>query len=274
MPPSVDSGVQGRWLISRACVLHGMCTGERPMSRLVGLVVSALLLGGCDLLFQIDKLHTQVDAGVGATDGRGSDPAADASSNCVVDRFDTKPPLWSTFQSPPAAAVAIDGTLAITLSRAVNAHGGIDGTVRNYTGYTIEVDIVSVPDVASEMYMDWQNGDDWYSIAVDHGSLYYGVSIGNNESSNELPYVPNDHRGFRMTHDPVGDVVHMYVRNSVGDWTLLGSVPAGIPMTALSVELAAGSYTQVASDGVARFDNFATCAGSPVPAPADAGAGK
>jgi hypothetical protein len=235
------------------------------MSRRVVLAVPALLLGGCDLLFQLDEVHAHPDGGSVAGDAALSEPApADvavdaATSNCTVEHFDVLPAQWRTFARTGETSVAIDGTLSITLTQASDAHGGTDGAVRDYTGTTVDVDIVSVPDPASEMYMDWQNSAGWSGISIDHGQISYGYSINGTDSTIEIPYVADKHRGFRLRHDPQGDLIHMYTRDSGGQWSLLGTVPAGLTMTSVSIELAAGSYTNEVVSGAARFDNFTTC---------------
>lgn len=229
---------------------------------------SALLLGGCDLLFQIDKLKQQPDGGLDEPAPHDGRALADASpdvtpdaiaKNCVVDDFATLDTSWRTFANPPTSTVGVDGGLSITLNQAARDHGGVDGTTRDYTGTSIEVDVLSVPDPQSETYMDWASGDDWYSIAVDHGLLSYGYSVNGSDHTNEIPYEATKHRGFKMAHDRAANVIRMSVRNTLGEWTVLGTVPVAIPMTSLNVELAAGSYTSSESSGVARFDNFVTC---------------
>jgi len=219
-------------------------------------IVSIVLLGGCDLLFQLDELAHGADAGGSA----GDDAKQDAGSgNCVADDFATLGTQWTMFANPPTSFVAIDGTLSISLTKAADDHGGIDSAVRDFTGASIEVDVLAVPDISSETYMDWTLGNDWYSMAVDHGELSYGYSVGGHDNTTEIPYDTDQHRGFKMAHDPQAKLVRMSVRNSVGEWTQLTAVPVAIPMTALRVELASGSYTTATTSGVARFDNFVTC---------------
>jgi hypothetical protein len=229
-------------------------------------VIVPLLLGGCDLLFQIDKLkEQQPDAGLVNDQADAAATTADASidgqkaGNCVEEGFVTLAAQWTTFATPPMTSVAVDGTLSITLNGAAHVHGGVDNPFRDYTGASVEVDVLSVPDAASETYIDWTRGDDWYSIAVDHNELSYGYSFGNQSNTIEIPYDAAKHRGFKMAHDPESNTIRMSVRNTLGEWTLLGTIPVTLPVTSLQVELAAGSYTQTASTGVARFDNFVTC---------------
>jgi len=222
------------------------------------LVAAALLLlGGCDLLFQIDGVELHPDATAGSPVDAA--PQADAHANCLTDGFATLGGAWTTFAEPPMTAVAVDGALSITLNQAANAHAGLDSVMGDFTGASSQVDIVAVPDAASETYMDWQRGDDWYSIAVDHGELSYGFSVGGSQSTIEIPYSPDRHRGFRIAHDRQANLIRMSVRSSSGEWSQLGTVPVAIPMAALSVELASGSYTSATTTGVARFDNFVFC---------------
>ncbi|HEX5057790.1 MAG TPA: hypothetical protein VFV99_00460 [Kofleriaceae bacterium] len=216
-----------------------------------------VLLAGCDLLFQIDDLTGHTDAG-------GSADSVDATqdmhtTNCVADDFAMLGTQWTMFENPPTAVVAIDGTLSISLNKAADDHGGIDSAVRDFTGASIEVDVVTVPDTSSETYMEWDRGHDWYSIAVDHGELSYGYSVDGSDRTIEIPYEPDKHRRFKLAHDRQANLIRMSVRNSLGEWTELGTVPVSIPMTALTVELASGSYTAALTSGVARFDNFVTC---------------
>ncbi|HUS27506.1 MAG TPA: hypothetical protein VMZ53_03325, partial [Kofleriaceae bacterium] len=166
------------------------------------LLAVVLFLSGCDLLFQIDELHGGADAAPGvevdSVDAAVQTTQPDAVSNCTVEEFASLGSQWTPFSNPPDTSVAINGALSITLHNASNEHGGLNTAVRDFTGQSIEVDVIAVPDAASETYIDWWRGDDWYSIAVDHGQLSYGFSVNGTDSTVEIPYVPQQHRGFRI----------------------------------------------------------------------------
>jgi hypothetical protein len=237
-------------------VLHAACIGSHGMTPAAATRCLALaaLLAGCDRLFGLEDLALAPDAAGAMVGGDGA-----VRGGCVVDPFDALGSDWTVFASPPRTAVAIDGTLTVALDKAADVYGGIRTAPRDLTGYSTEVDLVQLPSVLTDTYLDWARGDDWYSIAVDHGQLSYGWSVNDSGDTIEIPYVASEHRTIRIAHDPSIDVVRFSVRNSAGGWIQLSAVPIAIPLTAVQIEIASGSYTAATADGFARFDNLVVC---------------
>ena len=96
----------------------------------------------------------------------------------------------------------------------------------------------------------------WYRMMEEHGQLYFQFRNGGAISSTNIPYNAVAHRFWRMGHKPAGNLLLFQTSSDGSVWVTQRTVAVSVPLTALKIELSAGTYNVVSPTGKAIFDNF------------------
>lgn len=120
---------------------------------------------------------------------------------------------------------------------------------------------VEVPEVtqgaAETIFSAALDADNRFRILMQSGQLRFQTRVGANETSVNIPYDAALHRWWSLRHDPVGDRVVFETSGDGKSWARRRIVARSFPLSALTIELGAGTGASVPSAGLARFDNFA-----------------
>jgi hypothetical protein len=96
----------------------------------------------------------------------------------------------------------------------------------------------------------------WYRMMAEKGQLYFQFRNGGAISSTNIPYNATAHRWWRMGHKVATNQVLFQTSSDGSTWVTQRIVAVGVPITALKIELSAGTYNIVSPTGTAIFDNF------------------
>jgi hypothetical protein len=100
------------------------------------------------------------------------------------------------------------------------------------------------------------DSNNWYRFSVEGGKLFFESMIGGSLSSAHIQYNPSEHRFWRFRHDQTNNLMLWETSSKAATWNVRHAVTPQIPMTALYVELNAGTNQVVSTPGSAVFDNF------------------
>jgi len=220
-----------------------------------------VLVSGCDLVFSLDRSNAPPIDGPG---GDGSSSDAPPRPTCFDDTFAAGVGLdttkWSKFEDPNTS-VTVDGQLVLSLdSTASAAYAGVQSVVRHdLRSATVEV-AVQMPVVSPfqpgiEVYLAFNaaNGS-YYQVGIDGPRIYIEIpGPGQTQVGNYSTLDPV--RGFRIEH--VGSELVFSVRTETSGFVQASRISAPLPLDAIQLELAAGTYVDFEPAGAARFDNLA-----------------
>jgi len=109
--------------------------------------------------------------------------------------------------------------------------------------------------------LDPQN---WFRFVARAGQLMFRSRAANVETSAAVAYDPAPHRFWSFRHDRASDQVSFETSADGRTWARQRVVPRPFPLSAMTVELGAGTSTSVVTPGAALFDNF-IFESSPIP---------
>ncbi len=136
-------------------------------------------------------------------------------------------------------------------------NGYVSDTPLNMTEGIASVEVVQTASAEAVtsfvLVIDERN---WYSFSVEGGNLFFESEVGGIPSSANLDYDPAAHRFWRFRHDVTGNLMFWETSSNGATWNVRHAVTPQIPITALYVELNAGTRQIVNSPGAAIFDNF------------------
>lgn len=120
---------------------------------------------------------------------------------------------------------------------------------------------VEVPQVASGGTADTQlalciDSQNFYMIVHEGGQLYFQSVVAGARTSANIAYNAAQHRFWRIRHNPTGDAILFETSGDGQGWTVQRSLTRQLDITALTIEISAGSYEPVGAPGTAVFDNF------------------
>ena len=179
---------------------------------------------------------------------------------------------------PSVPVLEQNGRLEIT-PHANTSGGHYNGYVSvstwDLTNQQASVDVVQTTDsggFADTVLAVGNDSNNWYRFVFEHGQLYFqdkinGVKSG--ASFTGITYSPTQHRFWRIRHDQATDQMFFETSPDRLSWTVQRSLARVIPITALKVELDAGTPQFDGFPGTAIFDDFilAPATGSPTPTP-------
>jgi hypothetical protein len=91
---------------------------------------------------------------------------------------------------------------------------------------------------------------------VEQGWLLCEQVVQGVRTSTKVPYNPAQHRFWRIRHDAAADRILFETSADRATWTTRRAVARQLPITALKVELSAGTWEPISAPGTAIFDNF------------------
>jgi chitodextrinase len=137
-------------------------------------------------------------------------------------------------------------------------NGYVSAFAWDLTNANVSVEVVQVAgggttDTQMALCVDAQN---FYMMLVEGGQLYFEQVVGRVRSSTSVAYSATAHRFWRIRHDAAGDTMVFETSADRVTWTTQRSVARQLAITALKVELSAGTWQAVSTPGTAIFDSF------------------
>jgi hypothetical protein len=221
------------------------------------------LLAGCDNAFDLVRVAAS-DASAMA-DGPLGD-AVDAPVTCFEDGFPS-PALdnkkWMPFAAPDMT-VSVDGALAVTLdSTAGDAYAGVRSVASHKAiGAILEIEVVAASPVTTSGAVARVRGlvasGDFFEVGVDGSEFYTQGSVSGVPTRYVLgTYNRSDPQRFwRVAHESGSNALVFSVRTQAGSWQELLSASNPLDLSAITIEIAGGTYKDFANPGTVRFDNF------------------
>jgi hypothetical protein len=124
------------------------------------------------------------------------------------------------------------------------------------TGGQASVEVVQATNGPGMSFVVGLDYNDWYRISFYGGTLYFQDQVGGSSGAATIAYSATQHRFWRIRHDPATDQIVFETSPDRATWTVQRVVSRQLPITAMRVELSAGTYELWASPGTAIFDNF------------------
>jgi hypothetical protein len=137
-------------------------------------------------------------------------------------------------------------------------NGYVSATTWNMTGAQARVEVKRVASYsASTVFYIGSDSNNGYLIFEEDGQMFFKTKVaGVENSSTPIPYNSVQHRFWRFRHDAATDQVKFETSADGTTWTVQRSVLRQVAITALRVELDAGTYAAEWNMGSSIFDNF------------------
>jgi uncharacterized protein (TIGR03437 family) len=100
------------------------------------------------------------------------------------------------------------------------------------------------------------DSNNWYRINTTAGQIYFTDKVGGVKNSSSLPYDAAQHKYWRIRHEAISDMIIFETSADGVNWVTQRSVSRQLSLSALRVELDAGTYEPTSTPGTAIFDNF------------------
>ena len=128
----------------------------------------------------------------------------------------------------------------------------------NATNARASVEVVQAAEGAAEtIFSLGVDGNNWFRFAAQAGQLLLQTRVGGVDTLSSMAYDAAQHRWWRLRHDRREEQVIFETSADGAAWVPRRGVPRKLSLTALTVELGAGSASSVGAPGKAVFDNFA-----------------
>lgn len=170
--------------------------------------------------------------------------------------------LYSGYANDPQVTVLEQNQqLEITpiSSTAGHHHNGyVSATTWNMTGAQARVEVKRVAKYsASTVFYIGSDSNNGYLIIEEDGQMFFKTKIAGVENyPTPIPYDSVQHHFWRFRHDPATDQIKFETSADGVTWTVQRSVQRQVTITALRVELDAGTYAAEWNMGSSIFDNF------------------
>jgi PKD repeat protein len=96
----------------------------------------------------------------------------------------------------------------------------------------------------------------FYLIETESGRLYFTQVVAGARTETSVVYNATTHRFWRIRHDPVANTIVFETSADRNSWTTQRTVTRQLAITALKIELTAGTWQAVSAPGKAIFENF------------------
>ncbi len=135
--------------------------------------------------------------------------------------------------------------------------GYLSAATFDFTGMAAAVEVPQAAtggaDTILAVVKDSQN---FAFIVVEDGMLYFDRCTDGARTISGIPYSPTNHRWWRIRHDAATNRLHFEVSGNGTSWTSQRNDAVSFAVSALRMELSAGTFGPVASTVPAQFDNF------------------
>jgi tartrate-resistant acid phosphatase type 5 len=166
----------------------------------------------------------------------------------------------STYFDPQVAVSELNGRLTITpLASVAGTHynGYVSVSTWNLTGRLAAVEVPQKSaGVSNTVFSVGVDADNWYAFKTEGTQLRLERRVAGVTSSVAITYSATTHRYWRIRHIPSSDSIVFETSSNGSSWTIRRTVARQIPITAVLVEMVAGTSESVSSPGQALFDNF------------------
>jgi hypothetical protein len=135
----------------------------------------------------------------------------------------------------------------------------------NVTDRQVSVELVqstNTRDWAETVFAVGVNDKKWFRFTQQRGQLYFQTMVDGGKSSTQIAYDPTQHRFWRFRHDAAADRILFETSADGQVWAAKRAVPRPIQITALRIELSAGTFNWNDATGTAIFDNLLLGGGS------------
>lgn len=137
-----------------------------------------------------------------------------------------------------------------------NFNGFVSESPWNLSDGVASVEVTQAAEKAITSFALVIDNNNWYRFSVQEGKLFFESMLSGVLSSANIPYNRADHRFWRFRHDPTNNLMIWETSSRAATWNVRHAVTPQVPITALYVELNAGTSEMVSAPGSAIFDNF------------------
>jgi hypothetical protein len=106
---------------------------------------------------------------------------------------------------------------------------------------------------AITVFMVTAGRDTWYAFAVTKGNLSFVAREHGQNVGSTTPLDLSEHRQWRFRHDLATNTLYWETSSAEGEWRVRHSAHPQVPLSAVSLEVAAGTSAGVDDPGVATF---------------------
>jgi glucose/arabinose dehydrogenase len=117
----------------------------------------------------------------------------------------------------------------------------------------IQVATGSASNTQLALCLDSQN---FYMISVEGAQLRFEQVVGSLRTTTSIAYNAAQHRFWRIRHEPSSDSIVFETSSDGQTWAVRRTVARQFAISALKVEISAGTWAAVSSPATAIFDNF------------------
>jgi hypothetical protein len=147
-------------------------------------------------------------------------------------------------------------------------NGYVSAATWNLTNSRASVEVVQTAvNSANTVFAIGTDSNNWYRFVIEDGQIYFQEKINGAKTSTNITYDAVQHRFWRFRHDQAADQLVFETSADGTVWTTRRSVARQLTLTAVRVELGAGTWGYVSAPGKAIFDNFMLVSNSPPPPP-------
>lgn len=179
--------------------------------------------------------------------------------------------LWTkaTLETQNAAVTVLEQNQRVEIAALASTAGLNYNALRtvgtyNLTGGKVAVKVAQLAaggNANTQLYCEI-DANNYYGFVTEAGTLYYKKRVAGVNSSTSVAYNASTHLYWRVRHDPSDDTVKWDTSTDGVTWTNRRSVSRDLTITAMKVELCAGTYESTATPGTAYFDDFSLQNGS------------
>lgn len=135
--------------------------------------------------------------------------------------------------------------------------GYVSAATYDFSGMAAAVEVPQAATGAADTILavvrDSQN---FAFIVVEEGMLYFDRCTAGSRSISGIPYSATNHRWWRLRHDVATNRIHFETSANGTSWTSQRNDAVSFPISALRMEISAGTGTVVPATLSAQFDNF------------------
>lgn len=173
--------------------------------------------------------------------------------------------LWTkaTLENQNAAVTVLEQNARIEVAPLATTAGLNYNALRTVSTYNLTGAKVSVkvPQLAAggnantQLYLEI-DANNYYGFVTEAGVLYFKKRVASVNSSTNVSYSGATHLYWRLWHDPSNDHIKWDTSTDGVSWTNRRDIARDLTVTAMKVELCAGTYESTATPGTAYFDDF------------------
>ncbi len=157
----------------------------------------------------------------------------------------------------PLVTVNQTGGQLVVTPRGDFANNALNGLIStgliNLTGASVSAQVT--PAGSGSTWLGLGSNGNYLFILESGGILYFSQVINNDVFSGSIPYVPAQHRFWRIRHDAILDRILFEASPDGANWSIVHVSLREIPITAMPIELTAGTNFPEPATTPATFDN-------------------